>query len=413
MSEPDINWEEEYSESELESIDTDTNTDPIEVKKDPIGAYMDSTFSSGTQRRYYRRNEKTLKEFEVFVYNRHNLHPCSVSEDHIKSFNTHLKEGTAYVLQGPKNKSDDFDMSESTRAKQLSYIGRFYAWLDERDVISDNPAKLAIESLDLSVKNKDRPLITLDEMAEFLQSLTDYFVKSWFMMLLKTGVRRGEAGNIDLRDVHIDHPIYYEFIDEHEISLVAEVESKPDSLFIMGGFNEKTKKRSEERDFGNKRSRKDGTVIPVDSELKLSLLEYILTRPAPDPATQCNPLFVKQESYGSKNRITEDVIRNRVFTTLADYNSWYTSGASVTEKVDNHYFRHYFTHNHRHMRGVYEDYMPDGLRAYIRGDADSSGDSENANTARNTVYSHSDWDDWSRTVEEPYLDSIYKFGVYD
>jgi len=413
MSKSSINWEEEYSESELEDIDTDTSTDPIEVKKDPVGTYMNSMFSSDTQTRYYKHNQNTLKEFEAFVYNEYDLHPCSVSEEHVKSFNDHIKSGTAYVLQGPNYAPKEFDTSESTRVKRFSFINRFYVWLEEKGVISDNPAKPAIESLDLSESDKDRPLITMREMSKFLQSLSDYFVKSWFILLLKTGLRRGEAGNIDLRDVHIDHPIYYGFIEGHGVSLEPEVDSKPDSIFIMGGFNEGTEVRGEVREFGNKRSRDDGTVIPIDRELKLSLLEYILTRPAPDPANQCNPLFVKQQQHGSKHRITADVIRRRVFSTLADYNNWYTSGASVTEKIDNHYFRHYFTHNHRHMRGVYDDYMPDGLRAYIRGDADSSGDNENANTARNTVYSHSDWDDWSRTVEEPYLDAIYKFGIYD
>jgi len=295
MNESGINWEEEYSESELEDIDTDTSTDPIEVKKDPVGTYMNSMFSSDTQTRHYTHNENTLKEFETFVYNEHGLHPCSVSEEHVKSFNDHLKSGTAYVLQGPNYAPKEFDTSESTRVKRFSFINRFYTWLEEKGVISENPAKPAIESLDLSESDKDRPLITMREMSEFLQSLSDYFVKSWFILLLKTGVRRGEAGNIDLRDVHIDHPIYYEFIEEHGVSLEPEVDSKPDSLFIMGGFNEGTEVRGEVREFGNKRSRDDGTVIPIDQELKLSLLEYILTRPAPDPDTQCNPLFVKQQ----------------------------------------------------------------------------------------------------------------------
>lgn len=413
MSRSEIDWEEEYSESELEEMDTDTSTDPVEIKKNPVGAYMDSVFPEDTQRRYYKRHRNTLKEFEAFIYEEYGSHPCSVSEEQIKSFNNHLKDGTSYIIKSPTNEPKELDLSESTRVKRFSFINRFYDWLEEKNAISDNPAKPAIDSLSLSESEKDRPLITMREMTEFLQSLSSCFVKSWFILLLKTGLRRGEAANIDLRDLHIDHPVYYEFISQYGISMQSEVDSKPDSLFIMGGFNEGTKVRGEVRNFGNKRSRDDGTVIPIDRELKLALIEYILTRPAPDPTSQCSPLFVKQTQDGTKYRITRSSIRKRVFSVLAEYNDWYTRGDSVDKKIDNHYFRHYFTHNHRHMRGVYDDYMPDGLRAYIRGDADSSGDSENANTARNTVYSHSDWDDWNRTVEEPYLDAIYKFGIYD
>ena len=57
--------------------------------------------------------------------------------------------------------------------------------------------------------------------------------------------------------------------------------------------------------------------------------------------------------------------------------------------------------------------MPDGLRAYLRGDKVSPGSEENSNTARNTVYEYLSWDPWNHTVKEPYLHTIYQFGVYN
>ena len=51
--------------------------------------------------------------------------------------------------------------------------------------------------------------------------------------------------------------------------------------------------------------------------------------------------------------------------------------------------------------------MPYPVLAYVRGDADS------ADTARNEDYKHTSWKRWHEIVEQPYLDNIYQFGVYD
>jgi hypothetical protein len=81
-----------------------------------------------------------------------------------------------------------------------------------------------------------------------------------------------------------------------------------------------------------------------------------------------------------------------------------------------HYFRHFFTDNLKHNHGVYRGWMPTGVIAYIRGDVDKSavvGSERSESTARENTYSHSDWRNWALNVEAPYLNNIYKFGVYD
>lgn len=315
-----------------------------------------------------------------------------------------------------KGEGQEFDISAQTRGEYLGTVARFYEWLEQNNVVSEDPAQVALNtkqlSEDLKTADKDRPLRSMPEMTAFLRWCPSPFHRAYFLVLLKTGIRRGELANIDLRDLHLDHPLYEWLVDEYNIELVDEVADKPDSFYIIGGFNAETEVRGEVRKFGNKRMRDDGTVIPIDNELKTALLEYILTRPAPDPDAPCHPLFVKSKEQGESNRITRVSIRKRIFGLLEEY-EWYESGAGIEESIDNHYFRHYFTYNHRHMRGVYEDWMPDGLRAYIRGDQDSSGNDEKSNTARNKVYEHSSWDPWNRTVREPYLEKVYYFGVYD
>lgn len=411
-----IDWAEEYSKEELKQQDTDTSIDTISVKENPIPEFSDAKLHETLQQPYREQIINVLLEFENFLYNKYELHPCNVSDDHIKAFNQHLKSGTAHHMGASEQSAKQFDLSPRGRVDYLAYIQRFYSWLEQNNVVSENPAQVALDSEelknDLETKDKDRPVRSMEDMTAFLRWCRSPFHRAYFLVLLKSGIRAGELQNTDLRDLHLDHPLYEYWLDKYDITLVDDVADKPDSLYIMGGFNAGTEKRGEVRKAGNKRSRDDGTVIPIDDELKTALLEYILTRPAPNHNAPCNPLFVKTNSYGENHRITNNSVKVRVFELLAEYD-WYEQGKGIEEKIDNHYFRHYFTYNHRHLRGVYDDWMPDGLRGYLRGDKDSSDDDENSNTARNTVYSHSSWDDWNRTVKEPYLDSIYYFGVYD
>lgn len=413
-----IDWTKEYTEEELKQQDTDTSVNPISVKKQPITAFADNNLHESLQEDYRQKITNVLLEFEAFLYNEYELHPCNVSDDHIKAFNEHLKSGTAYYMQRGRRgeRAKQFDVSPGSRSNYFSYIKRFYSWLEKNNVVSENPAQVALDSEelenDLKTDDKDRPVRSMEEMTAFLRWCPSPFHRAYFLVLLKSGVRAGELRNIDLRDLHLDHPLYKYWLEKYDISLVEDVANKPDSVYIMGGFNAGTEVRGEVREAGNKRSRDDGTVIPIDPELKTALLEYVLTRPAPNPDVPCHPLFVKERDNGDRERITDGSVQRRIFGLLEEY-EWYEQGAGIEEKIDNHYFRHYFTYNHRHLRGVYDNWMPDGLRAYLRGDKDSSDDDENSNTARNTVYSHSSWDDWNRTVREPYMDSIYYFGVYE
>jgi integrase len=194
-------------------------------------------------------------------------------------------------------------------------------------------------------------------------------------------------------------------------------------MYIYTHFNEDTEKLNEIRKRGNKRKDDDGSVIPLDDELKTALVEYLLIRNPPhnhEKQDTAIPLFCKP-SNGGLERLTYDSVRGQFGTrstssgTLAEY-GWYEEGADTEDNVFMHYFRHYFTDNLKHNHGVYRGWMPTGVIAYLRGDVDKSatvGSERSESTARENTYSHSDWRNWAINVEKPYLNNIYKFGVYD
>jgi integrase len=204
------------------------------------------------------------------------------------------------------------------------------------------------------------------------------------------------------------------------VTLESEIRNKPDTIYIYPSFSKGDIVEGEVRKQGNKRKKDEGTVIPLDSELKTALIEYLLTRRPADRHDTAFPLFTKTSCSGQNDRMNKNSLYNMLTKSgsgtgiLFEY-GWYKIGADTEDNVTLHYFRHYFSDNHKHNHGVHLDHMPMGVIAYIRGDTDDSavtgGDSQDAALHKN--YSHDDWMNWKRNVRKPYLDSIYKFGVYE
>ena len=398
-----------HSREELESMDTGNDNDIIDIKRNAPDKFLKELKEinrSDSTRTSYKR---ILTEFVAFL-NNIGEHPCNITDEHIKKFNTHLKQETSQFLEIESTKSK---ISNRTRADYLSLLSAFYSWLEGRNVVQDNPVRRVLsrlkESGDIDIENKDRPPHELEEMRSFVNWLDSPFHRAWFIFLLKTGARRGGAVNVDLQDLHIDHPIYEHLLNEYDITLTNNVADKPDSVHIMNDIRSGEVVRGEERWTGIKEGVEVGRTVPLDGELKTALLEYLLARPDPKPSQPCHPLFSQdhkpKHGIGSE-RIVEETIGHILFGALEEY-GWYESGVGKAKSVDNHYFRHYFTVNHRYKDGFYDQYMPDPVLAYVRGDADS------ADTARNEEYDHSSWTRWHEIVEQPYLDNIYQFEVYD
>lgn len=407
-----------WGEEELQDMDTGTSADEIQLKRAPIQQYVARKRRYGKEKRYVDTIETVLREYEAFLYVQFEEHVCNIDDTHIAEFNDYLRSSDRYYTITDPN-SDEFkqiDLSDRTRHDYLRELVGFYNWLvDDEGVLSQNPAKKALNDLpesEFDLSPPGRPHIEVVEMRDFLQWLPSPLHRAVSLFMLKTGARLGEMVNVDLCCLNLSHPLYEVLLDKRGIALHSAVDSHSDAVYFDGGFQSGAKVRGEPRREGSKRQRDSGTVVPVDRELKTALLEYLLTRrTAYHHSPQARPLFLNLQEGGDNDRLTQQTTyglltkNGSVTGALYDY-GWWDHGLSTEEKVTPHYFRHYFTHNHRHNQGVHRGYMPEGVIAYVRGDA-AGGDS-----AREKTYRHDDWNTWERYIKDPYLEGIYQFGLY-
>lgn len=399
-----------WTDAELLEMDTSTSADELDIKRDPIGAYTDRLERYNRESGYVGNMRAILTEFQALLRKDHGEHLCNIDDSHIIAFNNHLKESDHYLTRASV-KGDppaSIDISDQTRYEQLRRLSTFYEWLsDGVGVVSSNPAKQALTNLSEPGFNNhppDRPRIELDDMSAFVRWIDDPLPRTLVLFLLKTGVRLGEAVNVDLCCLNIDHPVYDTIADRESVGVRSEVTGRPDTVYIDPGYRAGTEVRGEIREAGSKRQRDGGTVIPLDAELKFVLVEYLLTR-RPTIDESASPLFTMPTLRGSHRLTTSAVSKMLTDGGLLQRYGWWEHGADTSEKVTAHYFRHYFTHNHRHNQGVHDGSMPESVIAYIRGDA------PDRSTARGDNYRHQSWNDWESQIKEPYLEGLYQFGV--
>ena len=268
------------------------------------------------------------------------------------------------------------EYSESTIASYASYLNRFYGYLVRVGQLDSNPMELVLEEMNEKIDtNPSRRDLSIDQMREFVAEIHHPLHRAVMLTLLKTGIRSGELCNLDLADLHLDHP-------SMEWNPRAQVASKPDSIFVSVDHTHGRESGGEVRLDSNKRQRE--TLIPVDSELRASLIRWLAIRP--DSMSPAEPLFV-----GTSDKWGERLTINQVHHIVESYarpRGWYRNGGGAPENVTPHYFRHFFT---THLRDRTGDR---GIVKYLRGDvADDIID----------TYTH----DWNERVREIYLDHIY------
>jgi len=409
-----------WTDDELQELDTGTDKNDLKIKRDPISKFTDEKATLGRADNYIGKLERNLTEFEAYLYHEHDEHICNVSYKEILAFNKFLRgdtnRSTFYTITDRNGNPKEIDLADTNRHQKIQYLRDLYGWLINEDVVSTNPAETALTKLDddeFDLTPPSRPRKEMFEMREFLQWISNPLIRSFIMLLLKTGARLGQAANLDLCDIHIDHPLYYDLLDEVNVDLHDEVVNKPDSIYFRPGFQEDTEIRGEVRALGSKTKRRNGCVIPIDDELKTALLEYILVRrKATKHTPESKPFFVKHTLHGDLDRLTKDAVyglltvKNDTSGCLKEY-GWYEQGAPTADNVTVHFFRHFFTHNHKPRKGVYRDYIPEPVRRYVRGDVPKGNSAEDIN------YDHDDWNVWTEFIKKPYLDAIYKFNIYD
>ncbi|MGQ3330687.1 hypothetical protein [Halorubrum sp. FL23] len=350
----------------------------------------------------------------------------------------------------------------------LQHLSAFYRTLDKEKAYAGNPVKDPLSYYRDEYEDElesGRPYIPFNRLKKFLNWLDTPFGRVSWLLAFKEGVRKGEGLNIDLRCLHIDHPIFWEIIDNHNIVLDERVRDRTDTILIYGKFNEGTEVPNESiagwegdgevRECGNKRKQKTGSVLPVDSELKTALIEWLLVRP-PTYQLDVHPLL----ATGSRDpsRIQKDAIRARLWDEDSHIDSiqrwsdqeslsecptcgsdkiveqnledgeetgrryrcrncsavhWrsihWAKGLEMSQKMVWHQGRHTFSSAHDPgSSDLHDGTIPDAVRKQaIRGDSNKGGDTEDR------IYIEDKYQDFERDVRQPYLEGIYKFGVYD
>ena len=361
----------------------------------------------------------------------------------------------------------DLELNTNTIDSRLGYLREFYQKLEEKNAIAGNPVREPLaEFRQNNSRDPERPYIPFARMQYFLQWLDHPFTRAAWLLPLKSGIRKGEQINTDLRCLNIAHPIFDEVIKQHDVKLDPRIRDKPDTILIYGGFTKETEMPNEDtpgfngdgeiRNAGNKRKQRDGSIIPIDSELKTALIEWLLVRP-PTYDLNVHPLFTLG---GSERvvRIVRDTMRRRMWSrstspdsiqnfsaeesldecpdcggavieenlesgektgrrfhcTNCDETHWrsihWKKGLITEQKVTHHQCRHYFSSAHSpENSGLHDGVIPDAIRKkQIRGD-----DNKQNEDTEDAVYVEGQYKNFETDVREPYLNGIYKFDLYD
>jgi integrase len=376
---------------------------------------------------------------------------------------------------------DHANLRNSTIEARLNHLVGFYNKLEEEGAIAGNPAEKPVEEFrDDHDTESERPYIPLERATAFLSWLDTPFARAQWLLAFKLGIRAGEVMNLDLRCINIDHPIYKQVLDEHEVRLHPKVRDHPDSLFVYESFSsgeiipdpDDFAGKGERRADSNKRVQEGGSLLPIESELKTALIEYVLRRqPTAFKDVDVHPLFtvgrtirVKRMQYAGvrgrlwsndsyidsiqryqqqvaveeceecggaviEENLSEDTASDpgRRFTCWDCKKThwrpifWATKGdwdgdgnPDTSQKMTQHQGRSYFTNAHSpEFSRLHPGIIPKEIRTGgIRGDSLKGGDTEELSYKENK-YSEFDVD-----IREPYLNGkhgigIYKFGIYD
>jgi integrase/recombinase XerC len=339
-------------------------SDPGE-SEEPVAYFLQDIEYQGKTERTRSAYERVLRNFENFIREEY---------PHVDTLHEVTHRACMAWIHGQRS-----EVAESTLATYASYLHRFYAYMTQVGEFEENPMALVIEQMDESIDvDPTRREISVGEMREFVLGVPHPLSRAVIVTLLKTGMRAGELCNLDCRDLNLRTDTV-----EFDVEPRPQLHGKPESIYVSPEPARGAVVNGEERTASNKRKRP--TVVPIDEELRETLVRWLAIRP--DPHSPADPLFTSTSS-GWGDRITADAVHHTV-ERHARERGWYRTGGGASENVTPHYFRHFFT---TYLRGQTGDR---GVVKYLRGDvADDVLD----------TYTH----DWGDRVRETYEANIYR-----
>ena len=237
-----------------------------------------------------------------------------IGDKEVKEFCKHLE-----------SKIDDSQMSLSPKGADLylSTLSRLFGWVATETKHIDWEPFSSYEGSYFEFdnrKNKKRDLPICD-LRQGIRNIENPTLFTFVLLLLKTGLRTGEAINLDLRDINLDHQFTVPVPDPRP-----EVSSKPNTLHVDSSKS------------GNKPN--SYREVPIDDELKRTLIWYIQLTP---PRTeQPSPLFTNLGGSNTKyDRISKSAIKKQ-FRDWADRQGWFIE-PHHPENIHPHWCRHWFT----------------------------------------------------------------------
>lgn len=138
--------------------------------------------------RCYRGQIRIFRDF----LNEHNRHFYDVDKDILKEFIRYLR--------------NQREVSQKRIENYFSSLSSFYDFLTYEDIVDKNMV-LQVRKRYLRRYKKDnnggshRKLVSVDEMANFINLISDIRDKAVALVLAKTGIRRGELISIDVNDI--------------------------------------------------------------------------------------------------------------------------------------------------------------------------------------------------------------------
>jgi integrase len=277
-------------------------------------------------------------------------------------------------------------LNKNSAIRYASKVKTVFSFYNNAGYFEWNPLIMELEKYSKEPQESARREVSLEELRHHITEIDDPTLLVAVVILLKSGARRSEVINLDMRDIHIDHPIQ-ETISEPR----KDIRQKPDTIYIPSSIGEDSSYNGEIRKGGNKR--KNDTMIPIDPELKKLLIWYIAL--SPPAKSEANPLL--------RN------LANNTGTRPAPSTLWYKItdwgkeiGIHQGEgglNVDVHWFRHFFTTHMTRRISPSDLNNYERPRKYVKGLRGDSGEDVI------DMYIH-DWgnNDWKRTA---YLDNIY------
>lgn len=173
------------------------------------------------------------------------------------------------------------------------------------------------------------------------------------MTMLKTGRRIGGVLNLDLCDVHLDHPAA-------DWQVHQAIRDKPDHIHFGPGVSEGETFRGETRYDGMKT--KSRVPIPMDEELKAFLIWYLPIRRSSEHE---GAFFINPRGVQEGQRLKSPAYRE--WLTLIAKDQGLFHGKSDPDNIRPHYWRHWTTTKMR-------DRIEHGTVDFFRGDKKAVSD---------------------------------------